>query len=80
MVGPLLRKRGLSSAIAILILIVIIVSLVVPFLFYLQYMRQNTQITGAIINNYLTLKQLQYKSVISGHPAIYYLGGTQKGQ
>ena len=79
MVGPLLRKRGLSSAIAIFILIVIIVSLVVPFLFYLQYMRQNTQVTGAIVNNYLTLKQLQYKSVISGHPAIYYLGGTQKG-
>ena len=79
MVGPLLRKRGLSSAIAILILIVFIVSLVVPFLFYLQYMRQNTQVTGAIVNNYLTLKQLQYKSVISGHPAIYYSGGTQKG-
>jgi hypothetical protein len=79
MVGPSLRKRGLSSAIAILILIVIIVSLVVPFLFYLQYMRQDTQITGAIVNNYITLKQLQYESVISGHPAIYYSGGTQKG-
>jgi len=78
MVGPLLRKRGLSSAIAILILIVIIVSLVVPFLFYLQYMRQDTQITGAIVNNYVTLKQLQYESVISGHPAIYYSGGEQK--
>jgi hypothetical protein len=42
-------------------------------------MRQNTQITGAIVNNYLTLKQLQYESIISGHPAIYYSGGTQKG-
>jgi len=78
MVGPLLRKRGLNSAIAIFIFIVIIVSLVVPFLFYLQYMRQNAQITGAIVNNYVTLKQLQYKSVISGHPAIYYSGETQK--
>ncbi|MFP3233484.1 MAG: hypothetical protein RXR08_07275 [Sulfolobaceae archaeon] len=79
MVGTLLRKRGLGSAIVIFIFIVIIVSLVVPFLFYLQYMRQNTQITGAIVNNYVTLKQLQYESVISGHPAIYYSGGTQKG-
>lgn len=79
MVGLLLRKRGLSSAIAILILIIIIVSLEVPFLIYLQYMRQNTQVTGAIVNNYVALKQLQYKSVISGHPAIYYSGGKQKG-
>lgn len=78
MVSQLLRKRGLSTAIAILILMVIIVSLAIPFLFYLQYMRQSSQVTGAIVSNYVTLKQLQYESVVSGHPAIYYSAGTKK--
>ncbi|BCU70192.1 hypothetical protein [Stygiolobus caldivivus] len=73
------NSRGLSSAIAIFIFIAIIVSLAVPFLFYLQYLRQSDQVSGAIVNNYVSLKQLQYKSVLSGHPAIYYSAGTQKG-
>lgn len=75
----MVNRKGLSSAIALLILIVLIIVVAVPFLMYLQYLQQSTQVSNAIINNYVSLKQLQYSAVISGHPAIYFLGSTQKG-
>ena len=72
-------KKGLTSAIALLILIVLILVVAIPFLMYLQYLQNSAQVSSAIVSNYASLRQLQYSAVISGHPAIYFLGSVKQG-
>ncbi|MBB5254091.1 hypothetical protein [Sulfurisphaera ohwakuensis] len=73
------KKKGLTSTIALLILIIVLLVVIVPFLMYLQYLQQSSQVSSAVVNNYAVLKQLQQSAVVSGHPAIYFEGGTVKG-
>ncbi|BBG25611.1 hypothetical protein [Sulfuracidifex tepidarius] len=66
------RSRGISTSISVLILLVVVLSIGIPFLFYLEYSSQYSQVSSAISNNYVTLKGDQYKNVLDGKPAILY--------
>lgn len=69
-------SRGLTNAIAILMLIIVVLVISIPMITFFT----NTQQTGteklALVNNYIFLKNLQVKQVEYGHPAIYYANSS----
>ncbi|ARM76823.1 hypothetical protein [Acidianus manzaensis] len=67
-------KKGLINAVAIIILLVIVIALAVPFIFYSESLQSNKEVSNVLVNNYIYLKNLQINQVTSGHPAIVYNG------
>ncbi|AEB94691.1 hypothetical protein [Metallosphaera cuprina] len=64
--------KALSSAIAILMLIVIVLAITVPMAAFFINNQSSAEAGNALVNNYIYLKNLQVKQVEYGHPGIYY--------
>jgi len=67
-----LSKRGLSTSVSLIILLIVVMAILIPFVFYLEYSSSYSQVNSAISNNYVTLKTNQYKNVVDGKPSILY--------
>jgi lipopolysaccharide export system protein LptA len=70
------NKKAISSSISVLILLIVVISVALPYLFYLEYSSQYAQVETGISNNYSQLKEYQYKAVLNGKPGIYYTGSS----
>ncbi|AWR94246.2 hypothetical protein [Acidianus brierleyi] len=69
----LIRKnKGQTNAIAFFMLLIIVIAIGVPLLLYESTFHQNSIVQNTITNNYVTIKNDEYKSVTLGHPSIYY--------
>ncbi|WP_054836999.1 hypothetical protein [Metallosphaera hakonensis] len=66
------QNRGLTSAIAILMLIIVVLVIAIPLITFFTNNQQAGSTKLALVNNYVYLKNLQVKQVEYGHPAIYY--------
>lgn len=64
--------KALSSAIAILMLIVIVLAITVPMVAFFINNQSSAEAGNTLVNNYIYLKNLQVKQVEYGHPGIYY--------
>jgi len=67
-----MRNKGLANVVALMMILILVIALAVPFLFFYISNQSNKESSTAIVNNYQYLKDLQVRQVISGHPAIYY--------
>jgi len=72
--GDNMLNRGLSNAVSVLVIIILLVSLAIPLLYYLINISQANVNNALISNNYIYLKELQNKQVTTGHPSFYYSG------
>ncbi|MCQ4343984.1 MAG: hypothetical protein NO117_03385 [Sulfolobales archaeon] len=67
-------NKGLSNAVSVIIIILLLVSLAIPVLYYLMNVSQANVNNALISNNYIYLKELQNKQVTTGHPSFFYSG------
>jgi len=67
-------NKGLSNTVSVLIVIILLVSLAIPVLYYLVNISQANINNALISNNYIYLKELQNKQVTTGHPSFFYSG------
>ena len=67
-------NKGLSNAVSVIIIILLLVSLAIPVLYYLVNVSQANVNKALISNNYIYLKELQNKQVTTGHPSFFYGG------
>jgi hypothetical protein len=74
--GGSMLNRGLSNAVSVIIIILLLVSLAIPVLYYLMNVSQANINNALISNNYIYLKDLQNKQVTTGHPSFYYNGNN----
>jgi len=72
--GGSMLNKGLSNAVSVIIIILLLVSLAIPVLYYLMNISQANVNNALISNNYIYLKDLQNKQVTTGHPSFYYNG------
>ncbi|MCQ4342291.1 MAG: hypothetical protein RXN77_02070 [Sulfolobaceae archaeon] len=72
--GGSMLNKGLSNAVSVLIIIILLVSLAIPVLYYLINLTQANINNALISNNYIYLKELQNKQVTTGHPSLFYSG------
>ncbi len=66
------KVKALSNVISVIILMVILLAIFVPTLFYLQSLQSSQPVSTAIANNYVYLKGLQQEQIQYGHPTLYY--------
>ncbi|MEM2012287.1 MAG: hypothetical protein QW536_02890 [Metallosphaera sp.] len=69
-------SRGLTNAIAILMLIIVVLVISIPMITFFTNSQQAGTEKLALVNNYIFLKNLQVKQVEYGHPAIYYANSS----
>ncbi len=67
-------NKGLSNAVSFIIIILLLISLAIPVLYYLMNLSQANVNNALISNNYIYLKELQNKQVTTGHPSFFYSG------
>jgi len=67
-------NKGLSNTVSVLIIILLLVLLAIPVLYYLMSISQANINNALISNNYIYLKELQNKQVTTGHPSFFYSG------
>jgi hypothetical protein len=67
--------RAISSTVSFIIIIMIVLIVFLPLLLYIENMNQYSQVIGASVSNYISIRNNIYKAVDLGHPAIYYDGG-----
>jgi hypothetical protein len=72
--GDRMLNKGLSNAVSVIIIILLLVSLAIPVLYYLINISQANVNNALISNNYIYLKGLQNKQVTTGHPSFFYSG------
>jgi hypothetical protein len=72
--GDNMLNRGLSNAVSVLVIIILLVSLAIPLLYYLINISQANVNNALVSNNYIYLQELQNKQVTTGHPSFYYSG------
>ena len=66
------RNKGLANVVALIMVLIVVLTLVVPFLFFYLSNQSSKEVSTAIVNNYHYLRGLQVKQITTGHPAIYY--------
>ncbi len=71
-----LASSGVSTSISVLILLIVVMSIAIPFIFYLQYSSSLSQVSSDISNNYVTLHNDQYNGVVKGKPSIFYVNSS----
>ncbi|MCG3109517.1 hypothetical protein L3N51_01810 [Metallosphaera sp. J1] len=69
-------SKGLTNAIAILMLIIVVLVIAIPMITFFANSQQAGSAKLALVNNYIFLKSLQVKQVEYGHPAIYYANSS----
>lgn len=67
-------NKGLSNAVSVFIIILLLVLLAIPILYYLVSLSQASINNALVSSNYIYLKELQNEQVTTGHPAILYSG------
>jgi len=67
-------NRGLSNAVSVIIIILLLVSLAIPVLYYLMNISQANVNNALVSNNYIYLQDLQNEQVTTGHPSFFYSG------
>ena len=67
-------NKGLSNAVSVFIIILLLVLLAIPILYYLMSLSQASINNALVSSNYIYLKELQNEQVTTGHPAILYSG------
>jgi len=72
--GDSMLNKGLSNAVSVLIIIILLISLSIPVLYYLVSISQANINNALLSNNYIYLKELQNKQVTTGHLSFYYNG------
>jgi len=72
--GDGMLNRGLSNAVSFIIIILLLVSLAIPVLYYLMNVSQANVNNALVSNNYIYLQELQNEQVTTGHPSFFYNG------
>jgi len=72
--GDGMLNRGLSNAVSFIIIILLLVSLAIPVLYYLMNVSQANVNNALVSNNYIYLQELQNEQVTTGHPSFFYSG------